>query len=86
MTLSILTFIGNLFSYFFQGLIGLIEGALTYVLSIFGNDIETIIGSLANRISAYGIMAVPVLVLILGMLGLGIYLILDFARFAEDLT
>lgn len=86
MTLSVLTFIGNLFSYFFQGLLGIIEGASNYVISVFGNDIESIIGSLANDISGYGVMAVPVLVLVLGLLGLGIYLILDFARFAEDLT
>ena len=83
-SLSVLTFISRLFLYFWSGLIGLFEGASSYILQVFGNDIEAILGIFSTDLTAYGIWSVPIMVLLLAVLGAGIFLILDFARIGED--
>lgn len=65
---------------------GIIEGASTYLISVFAGDIQAITGAMANDISGFGIFAIPVMILALGLLGIGIYLILDFARMTEDFS
>lgn len=85
-SLSVLTFISRLFLFFWAGLIGLFEGASTFIIQQFATDIEDILGLFSGDLTAYGIWSVPIMVLLLCILAAGIFLILDFARLGEDFT
>jgi hypothetical protein len=81
---SVLTFITKLFLYFFDGIVGLINGATSDIANLIGSGFSTILGDFVDELSNTGIWAIPLLVLLVGIMGLGVYLILDFSRMVDD--
>jgi len=81
---SVLAFITKLFLYFFDGIVGLINGATSDIVNLIGSGFSTILGDFVSQLSNMGIWAIPILVLLIGIMGFGIYLILEFSRMVDD--
>ena len=82
----VLTFIEQLFTFFMNGLFGLLSGFGAWLSSNFGSTIESILGTFSNDISGYGIYAIPMLVLVVAITGAGVYAILVISGGVDDLA
>lgn len=82
----VLTFIEQLFTFFLNGLFGLLSGFGSWLSSNFGSTIESILGTFSNDISGYGIYAIPMMVLVVAITGAGIYAILVLSRGVDDVA
>jgi hypothetical protein len=83
-TESVLTFISQLFLYFWEGIVGLFNGAATYIFNLIGGGINDIFGIMAGDLSGTGIWAIPLMAVLIGTIGAGVYLILVFTRTIDD--
>ena len=83
-TESVLTFISQLFLYFWEGIVGLLNGAVNDIMTLIGGGINDIFGIMAGDLSTTGIWAIPLMAVLIGVIGAGIYLILVFTRTVDD--
>ena len=84
MGVSILTFIGYLFSTFFAGLLGSFQAFISYIIGGLGGLLETIFVTYGNRLGAYG-WAMPIV--LVASLGVGVgggILVLSIGKVIED--
>ena len=81
---SVLTFITNLFLYFWEGIVGLFNGAANDIFNLIGGGINDIFGIMAGDLSGTGIWAIPLMAVLIGVIGAGVYLILVFTRTIDD--
>lgn len=86
MTLSILTFFSQIFQFFANGIFGLLDGSITFIFSQIGGGFQGVFSNFAASMESYGIWAIPLLVLVLGITGLGVYGILDMSEIANELV
>lgn len=81
---SVLTFITQLFLYFWEGIVGLFNGAVTDIMTLIGGGINDVFGIMAGDLSNTGIWAIPLMAVLIGTIGAGVYLILVFTRTIDD--
>ncbi|MHB8560661.1 MAG: hypothetical protein ACYDAP_05775 [Thermoplasmataceae archaeon] len=81
---SVLTFVTNLFLYFWEGIVGMFSGATNDIFGLIGGGINDIFGIMAGDLSNTGIWAIPLMAVLIGVLGAGVYLILVFTRTVDD--
>ncbi|MHB8560225.1 MAG: hypothetical protein ACYDAP_03555 [Thermoplasmataceae archaeon] len=81
---SVLTFVTQLFLYFWDGIIGMLNGAVNDIMTLIGGGINDIFGILAGDLSGTGIWAIPMMAVLIGVIGAGVYLILVFTRTMDD--
>lgn len=81
---SVLTFVTNLFLYFWEGIVGMFNGAVNDIMTLIGGGINDIFGIMVGDLSGTGIWAIPLMAVLVGVLGAGVYLILVFTRTIDD--
>lgn len=86
MALSTLSFFSVVFQYFVNGIYGLIQGFFQDIFSAIGVNIAQILMDYAYQINQYGVWALPVMALLAGLSGAGIYAILAGARLYDDIS
>lgn len=86
MALSILTFFEQIFQFFVNGLFGLLDGSTTFIFNQIGGGFQGVFSNFASSLDTYEIWSIPLLVLVLGITGLGVYGILDMSEIANELV
>ena len=86
MALSILTFFEQIFQFFVNGLFGLLDGSITFIFSQIGGGFQGVFSNFTASIETYGLWSLPLLILVLGITGAGVYGILSMAEIANELV
>lgn len=86
MALSIITFFEQIFQFFVNGLFGLLNGLTTFIFNLIGGGFQGVFSNFAASLETYGIWSIPLLVLVLGIAGLGVYGILTMSEIANELV
>ena len=85
MSLSIVTFAQNIFTFFLNGVIGILVVFFNAIFASFGNTIMQLFSLLGVDSEAYGIFSVVLLAALLGIIGAVLYIILEITDTWEDL-
>lgn len=80
MTLSILLFVETIFSLIFQGILGILEGAMQSIFSAVGLNANVVLSVFVQQLDSFGVLMPLVLVALFGLTGAGIYLELGAFR------
>lgn len=85
MSLSIVTFAQKIFTFFLNGLIGILVGFFNAIFGAFGNTVMQLFSLLGVDSESYGIFSVILLAALLGIIGAVLYIILEITDTWEDL-
>lgn len=85
MALSILSFVEAIFSYIFQGILGILSGAVDSIFRAIGIDANEVLNGFVQQINSFGVCMPVILVVIFGICGAGIYLELSMGAEINDI-
>ena len=85
MSLSIVTFAQKIFTFFLNGVIGILVGFFNAIFASFGSTIMKLFSLLGVDAQSYGIFSVILLAALLGIIGSALYIILEISDTWEDL-
>ena len=84
--LSIFSFSEAILKFFFNGIFGIIQGFYSTITRGFGGDIQKMLFNLTAAVEAYGWLSIPILVLIMGMMGMIVFAILMGTKLIEEVA
>ena len=85
MTLSLPTFLLDLFEFMLSSIIGLILGGVKLFIGSVSKTTSTAMGNTMLTFNHYGVWALPLMVIMLGVTGLGAFFLLDLLGAVNDL-
>ncbi len=85
MSLSIVTFAQKIFTFFLNGVIGILIGFFNAIFASFGSTVMKLFSLLGVDSESYGIFSVILLATLLGIIGAALYIILEITDTWEDL-